>query len=96
MSDGITDSSREWEVNKRKAKMERIKSQLQEVQEQVNNYARGLVYYDEDATLEIMEAAAERLLAEITYFKAKKTAKEKIARIKIANEIRAKKERETK
>ena len=71
--------------------MKRIITEVAEVQKQIDRYQSGNELGDD---LELLTIAAERLLAEVAYFKARRTAKEKIARIKIANEIRAKKERE--
>ena len=74
--------------------MDRIITEVAEVQKQIDRYQRGNELGDDETILELLTIAAERLLAEVVYFKAQRTAKEKIARIKIANEIRAKKERE--
>jgi len=73
--------------------MDRIIKEVAEVQKQINNYKCGPELCDDETTLDLLEVAAERLLAEVLYFKAQKTAKEKIARIKTANAVRAKKAR---
>lgn len=72
--------------------MDRIIAELNEVQKQIDRYKCGPAICDDETTLDLMEVAAERLLAEVTYFKAKRTAKEKISRIKNATKAKAQKQ----
>lgn len=71
--------------------MDRILVEIEEIEKRIGNYQQGPVYHNEEIELDLLEVAAERLLAEIVYFKAKKTAKERTARIKIAAKFRSSK-----
>ncbi len=70
--------------------MERIIREIEKIQQRITAY-QTLDIIDFELNFEIMESDAERLLAEIVYFRAKNKARDKILKIKIANQIRANK-----
>ncbi len=62
--------------------MEKIVSELNHAQNHLDNYRQGPDVQNYENTLDLLELAAERLIYEIAYFRAKKATNEKVRRLK--------------
>jgi hypothetical protein len=73
--------------------MEKIEKEISEIKSLVEKYKCGTEICNDELTLDLLRLSSEKLLFEIAYFMAKRTAKEKIIIIKNSATVRATKKR---